>query len=756
MNAASLERLKQADAIYRRLVEDDQHLLSEDALGEHTDDPEVAALVRRLYAQSTGDDDAKVPTMIGGHRLERLLGHGGSSSVYLATQDLDGAARRVAIKVLHGQLRNDLVARVQRERRALARLNHPNIASVHDVGVDADDAARPASYLVMEYVEGASLIEWIAGPHDAQARARLFLPLAEAVAHAHQRLILHRDIKPSNVVVTRDGTPKLLDFGIAKLLDEAGVGHDTEAGLPLPITLPFASPELVLGEPAQVASDVYQLGALLYVMLAGRPPFDSASRRKLCADITSGQYTRLRHLPEPRPRVATDLEAIVDKAMAVDPSERYNSASDLAADVRAYLEGRPVRARRGSAFYVARKLVARNRFATALSAAFVLSLAAATGMLWQQNRRLDEARREARDEAASANAVLDFMEGIFRQAAPEVARGEVYTVKDAVKRAASALPGPFADRKRTHARVLSTIGRIEEDLGDLPAALAHYEHAAALAGELGRGEMEAARNLGRVLFRLGDYAAAEKQFEAILAREATTPSEGEARLAALGNMAGIYAARDDDRAVPAARAHVEERIARQGERAPETLQAINNYASMVGRSSQVTEDERRAMMLLMEKTRAAAQEVLGRRHPLGLSYETNYLVLRGRLGHRDEVMAPLEGNCAAAETVLGASHVIAMTCRYHLAFFEIEGGRVDDAFAHLDAMLARATAALGPRHPMFWEWQLRVIQELQEHGRDDAARKILESAGEPPMLSQRMLDNYAGVMQRAGLDRAAR
>ena len=286
----------------------------------------------------------------GPYRLVREIGRGGMGTVYLAERDDRLFEKRVAVKMIYGARQGTEAARRFRaEWRILAALEHPNIARLLDAGVLDDGAA----YLVMEYVEGRPLVEYCA-PLPIARRLELFRGICAAVEYAHQHLVVHRDLKPGNVLVTEEGTPKLLDFGIAKILAlSPGDGGDVTIGQAHPMTPDYASPEQIRGGVISTASDVYSLGVLLYELLAGVRPFRLAG-------MTFEEAVRAvceTEPPPPRsvaPAIASDLDAIVRKAMRKLPAERYASARELSSDIAAFVAGRPIAARRPSAAYVVR------------------------------------------------------------------------------------------------------------------------------------------------------------------------------------------------------------------------------------------------------------------------------------------------------------------------------------------------------------------------------------------------------------------
>lgn len=347
---------------------------------------------------------------IGPYLVLERAGQGGMGTVYRAVRE-DDYRQEVAIKLVKREVETEaLTARFRRERQALARLNHPNIARLLDGGTTAD--GRP--YLVMEWVEGTSITEY-ANTRKLGVRERLglFLTVCDAVAHAHRNLVVHRDLKPSNLPITAAGAPKLLDFGIAKILaPEAGEEEAMTVAGGLALTPDYASPEQVRGEPLTTATDIYSLGATLYELLTGVRPHRFETRTP--PEIERVVCEREAALPSAVARapgvgasaLRGDLDNIVRKAMEKDQGRRYSHVDEFAADVRRYLEGLPVLARPWAVGYRARKFVARNKALAGAAAAVVVALAAGLGLtLWEAGvarhqreaaeRRFELARRVA-------------------------------------------------------------------------------------------------------------------------------------------------------------------------------------------------------------------------------------------------------------------------------------------------------------------------------------------------------------------------
>ncbi|MBL8763929.1 MAG: serine/threonine protein kinase [Phycisphaerae bacterium] len=400
------------------------------------------------------DDPYFIPERVGPYRVLREVGRGGMGSVLLAMRDGDRLAPRVAIKLVkRGMDTQELLRRFQLERQVIGALNHPNIARVLDAGATED--GRP--FFVMEHIEGQSIDDYCdSNALGTSERLKLFCKVCSAVHYAHQNLIVHRDLKPSNILVTKEGEPKLLDFGIAKLLNAEVLGISLSTAPEARLMTPeYASPEQVRGEPISTASDVYSLGVILYELLTGRRPYNFKSRlaneieRVICEVDPEPPSTAVTHpaevytkdgqtrtlsaeeiarKQEARPttlrrRLSGDIDNIVMMAMRKAARRRYSSAEQLAADIFNHMEGRPVIARRDTFMYVFGKFAQRNKLPIGAAAVMVLLLAAgaagtATGWIRARaNQVLAERERDRSDRlyALARDGIGDFFLGVNKE-----------------------------------------------------------------------------------------------------------------------------------------------------------------------------------------------------------------------------------------------------------------------------------------------------------------------------------------------------
>ena len=500
-------------------------------LERHCDDPDLRRRVlERVAAAESGvgglhgsaaehaadlvanaGDDRLIGEKLGPFLVEDRIGSGGMGVVYLARRDDEQFDQRVVIKrVRRAAASTALIQRFLQERQILARLDHPSIARLVDGGVD--DESVP--WLAMEYVDGVPIDEFCAS-RPVEERLDLFREVCAAVAAAHRNLVVHRDIKPSNVLVTAEGHVKLLDFGVAKLIDDDPTNSELTHIGPAPMTPEYASPEQVREEPITTASDVYQLGLLLYRMLTG----ENAQRA-----TTSKLVELQREVLETRPelpsvaagagagrRLRGDLDTIVMFALNKDPARRYESASAMAADVLLHLQGRPIAARADSLGYRTGRFMARNPIAitSTLVILALLGWIAVSSVLQARSLRVE--RDRAQLEAHNAEEVANFLIDLFQQSDPDVAAGEDPTARELLARGAERIETELADQPATQIRLMRTIAEIEAELGNFESAHELLDRALARAlPVLGLANEET----GLIALRLGELHGDEGSFGA--------------------------------------------------------------------------------------------------------------------------------------------------------------------------------------------------------------------------------------------------
>ncbi|HET9990829.1 MAG TPA: serine/threonine-protein kinase, partial [Kofleriaceae bacterium] len=494
-------------------------------------DSEIRARAKRLLdADAAAGDFLEAPTHlpglaigdpIGPFQIRELLGRGGMGEVWLGERVDADFAQRVAIKILPIAGDRDAAARFRRERRVLARLDDPRIAKLLDGGVTND--GRP--WLAMELVEGPELLVACCGL-ELEAKLRLFAEICDVVQAAHRSLVIHRDLKPSNILVTADGVPKLLDFGIAKLMT---ADADSEGGLTRtserPMTLHYASPEQIRGGEITIASDVWSLGVILHEILVGARPYTGASRVETEAAILAAVPSRpSTKLEGARAReLRGDLDAIVMKALRAAPSERYASAEAFGADIRHHLARSPVAARGDATGYLLRAMVRRHRAGFAVAGlAIALLLAGIAGTVWQARR--------AREQSAKAARVSNLAVGLLESFDPDRVTSSPLSQREILERGSARL-SELASDPDAQARLLGVFAQTWLDLGDQRRALPLANRAVVLGYTFDPGGLGLAKALevrGSIEYDMLDLVRARYDFADAL--QIATDVEGGAGL----------------------------------------------------------------------------------------------------------------------------------------------------------------------------------------------------------------------------------
>jgi len=627
-----LSSFARADAFFKRLTP------LRDAILSDRETKEFGAV-----DPAEGPHEDPQPERIGPWKVLSLLGRGGMGAVYLAEREGPDYEHRVAVKVLHaGLVRGPFRERFLAERRILATLTHPGIAQFIEGGWLPD--GRP--WLAMEFVEGEDIIAWAdARKLGLRARVELFVQVCRAVEYAHRRLVVHRDLKPSNTRVTPEGTVKLLDFGIAKVIQaegDAGTSPEITAVYPLSsqaLTPAYASPEQLRGDPVGVASDIYSMGMLLWRLLAGENPrretgvdpkrgTDSSRVTPLQVLRTEGRLqaeAERRGLSPERFRreLRGDLTAILQTCLRPEPDARYGSVAELEMELRRYLEGRPVAARSGSRAYRMRRFVARNAWALVAGVVAALALSGGVAGIWIHSLRLEEERDRATLEAERARAATGFVVDLFEGA------GEG-TALDTVRAGTLLERGEERLRERTTAHPLlraelllalananAGLRRVGEDMR------LREERLTVLEEHMGPHSMEFARELadhGRyrgVAFQWASSRdALTRALEAVDSASARgEPADPRLRAMILGDLAlSLRRTGETDAAVDAAfEALALRQLDRESEGDPALLSAMADLASTLRGADRLEEAEALLRELVAVSAQRPAEIPLGER-----------------------------------------------------------------------------------------------------------------------------------------------
>lgn len=634
----------------------------------------------------------------GPFRLLRLLGEGGMGTVYLAEQARP--RRPVALKLIRtGALSPELVARFRREAEFLAQLSHPGIAQVFEAG-EQDTPAGPVPYLAMEYVEGEPL-----RPHcerhalDDRARLALVARLARAVHHAHVRGVVHRDLKPANVLVDAQGQPRILDFGIAKAVDEvADAPRLTRMG-DMVGTLHYMSPEQLAGDSRRVdqRSDVYALGVILYELLAGSHPH-ALGNSSLIEAARIVQEQPARALARARPGLPADVDTLVMKALEPEPDRRYQSAAELAEDIERFLGDRPILARPPSPGYLLGKALRRHRVAAVAAALVLASLVGATVVSMRFAWSEAAARAESDQRAETNAAVSRFLTDMLSSADPERALGQSLTVREALDRAADSAEATLAAQPAVRAQVLGTLAASYRSLGDPERALALFDAALALSGRT-LAEASVQLQLGRIGAGL-DAGQAEallpgiEQLDAALRgargahdvqRLAARMEHGRALLGLGRNPEAMAAFREVLQATQVAGDALDPEVA---------IQARHNLASALRTTGEYAESERVLRELLDIRTARHGPD-----HPLSLYTRNNLAAAIQMQGREAEAEAEFRAVLEARRRVLGDSHLSTLTTAQNLANLLLQQQRHAEAEPLVRETAAVTERVLGAAHP---------------------------------------------------------
>jgi serine/threonine protein kinase/Tfp pilus assembly protein PilF len=662
---------------------------------------------------------------MGAYTLASLIGQGGMGNVWLAQRSDGRFEGQAAVKLLNASLVGRAgEERFRREGSILARLRHSHIARLVDAGVSP--SGQP--YLVLEHVEGEQIDRYCDGKGlNVEARIRLFLDVLAAVGHAHTNLIVHRDIKPSNVLVGTDGQVKLLDFGIAKLLEGQGGGGEAtaltrEGGRAL--TPEYAAPEQVTGGAVTTATDVYALGTLLYMLLAGRHPAERVlkSPADLYKAILEAEPQRLSEAvarikgqtaetlesnaalrattPDGLRRLLKgDLDTIVAKALKKNPEERYASVSALADDLTRYLNDEPISARRDTLAYRTAKFVRRHRRGLAAAAAVVLLLACLVGFY---TARLAKERDRARLEAQKAAKVSDLMTGLLTGADPyETRQGREPTVRGILDAGAERLEKELAGQPELQAEMLTLIGRTYQRLGVYDKAQPLLEKGLAIGrrffGEGNERVAQSLNDLGVLLREKGDSAAAAPMLEEALAkRRRVLGPEHKDVAVTLVELGRVYSDQGDDRrAEPLYRESLAIRRKVLGEEDHETAVSEAGLATLLWHRGDLAGAEP-----LFRRVLATFRKVRPPDHPdVGIALNNLALVVADK-GQYAEAETLLRQSLAIGRKALGEKNPGNVGKLNNLSNALREQGKYDEAASFLREALEIAVPALGEDHPL--------------------------------------------------------
>lgn len=674
-------------------------LSSHEATGALLDIP-LEARATLLFAAVEDDVDVALPEQIGPYRPLSLLGSGGMGAVYLAARSDGAFEQRVALKLIHaGFTPMEARGRFLRERQILAGLRHPGIAQLFDGGV----TEQGLPYFTMEWVEGEPITTWCdAQGLDVEARLDLFLHVLDAVAYAHRRLVVHRDIKPANLLVNARGEPKLLDFGIAKLLD--GSEEVTQTSHSRPFTPTYAAPEQLYNEAITTATDVYALGVLLYELLAGRAPRRLRQNQSVVGDSAEFERTpprlslalaetlsantdaacavalaaRERHLQ------SGELDQIVRIALARQPEQRYASVDAMAEDVRAWRAHRPLLSRPTPWSLRARKYLRRHWRALGVLATLVTAIGVGVAS------SLYQARQAEREEHTSAQ-VRRVLTDLFSAADPNVAQGRDISVRQLLDQGRYRVMHELAESPELRAQLLFDMGRIYRSLGENQIAVELLDAALpAMPSDTDRARVLTERALSLDSMReLGRAQADAEQAVRLV------PRLGDEHVAAVVALATIELSLDHFDA--------------GAQRLQSLREALLAQAQSAGRSLRLAHVTSELAMLRTQQGRWDEAETL-MREGIALSGaqpdqpdrgvdQVNLGEILGKLGRFDEAEKALLQGIALHTRVLGPTHPLTLGARKELAMVLIKQRRFDEGDREYRETIELYKETLGAQHP---------------------------------------------------------
>jgi eukaryotic-like serine/threonine-protein kinase len=740
---------------------------SDTALFQTVLDRISAAWLRELTDEPTseGEEIAEATThgpgdRIGPYQVRRVLGRGGMGEVYLCERADEQYQKQVAIKLVsRGVLSRQVQTRLRTERQILATLDHPNIARLLDGGTTAEGIP----YLVLEYVEGEP-IDTYCDTHRLSigARLQLFRVVCSAVQSAHRNLIVHRDLKPSNILVTADGTPKLLDFGIAKLLDVRQTAHTiamTQADVRI-MTPDHASPEQIRGELITTASDVYVLGVLLYELLCGQRPFQVSGlrfreiERVICekeppppsdacktTDLSSRELERIAEQrgstsQRLRRELSGDLDNIVMMAMRKEPERRYGSVERFSADIDLHLRGMPVLARQDTWGYRAHKFVARHTLGVVLSGLFVLLLAGFAVSMYIQAERLREERDRTRAQFERAEAernraerVSTFLVDLFRRSDPWESGGENATALELLERGAQRIETELANDPDTQANLLDAVGRVYLARGETDKAIALLDRALRLRRDLFGSEhlitASSMQGLGIARRYKGEFDQSRVLLEDALRIQTQKLGERSEPVAVtLDELARWY--RDIghlDVAEKTFRRSLASFTAVDGPQSPQVSSVTNDLATLL-----LYKGEPAAAEQLYRKALDADRARLKPDHPLLATEMTNLAIALQMQGKLTEAEPLFKESIESLERVLGRDHSSTIGALSNYGWFLQVKGDMDGAEKVLRDVLALDQKVQGRSHPYVGHDMSNLADLLYARGQFDEAERLYRQA----------------------------
>jgi serine/threonine-protein kinase len=662
---------------------------------------------------------------VGPYQLQRQLGAGGMGTVWLATRADGLFERSIALKLPHrGMFGADLAERMARERGILAGLDHPHIARLYDAGLTTE--GQP--YLALEYIEGVAINEYCRlNDCSIGERLRLFLQVADAVASAHARLVVHRDLKPANILVSNDGNARLLDFGIAKLLDAPAAAEAPLTQLSVHAMTPdYASPEQILRHPVTIASDVYSLGVVLYELLTGERPYRLRrdTRGALEDAILQSDPRRPSELSPSRARtLCGDLDTIVLKALRKKPDERYSTVNALADDLRRHLQGRPVLARADGAWYRTSRFVRRNRLAVAATCSVAVALLAAVVIASVGLLQARAAERRARLDAETTRQVSQFMVDLFKVSDPGEARGNSITAREILDKASTRVTSSLTTAPRVRAELLATMADVYAKLGLYSEALKLAQSALELRRRDSPRSVELAASLDQVgevlsLLRRGEQGERLHR-QALALRRALQPVDHAAVAKTLQHLAMSRYMEGDFRATMPLLIESRDELRKVANPRQEQLGELLKYTANLHQEK----GEADKAISLYREAFTALRGSLGEDHPSVAGALGDLAIALKDARQYEEAEKAYLDSLALQRKVLGARHPDVGNALNNLSVLYFDQGKFESALAAAQEGAAILRATLGDAHDTTNITRLNVARAHTQLGHLEVAER---------------------------------
>jgi len=718
-------------------------------------DEELRREVLSLLARDTNEDFIRDPIasaalaftakpkddltgeLIGPYRITRLIGRGGMGIVYEAERDDEQFQQRVALKIIKRGMDTDFVRdRFLRERQILASLDHPHIARLFDGGATPDGLP----YFVMEFVAGEPITTYC-HRHELSVneKLKLFLKVCSAVQHAHQKLVVHRDLKPSNILITEDGAsglPKLLDFGIAKLLspDLSQAQTRTETALRL-MTPEYASPEQARGQAVATTTDVYSLGVVLYELLTERRPHEFKTyspaeiERAICetqieepskvVGRRTGAPTRLAR------QLAGDLDNIMLMAMRKEPERRYQSVEQFSEDIRRYLAGMPVVARKDTFRYRSGKYVRRHKAGVAILALLAILAIAMT----IQAARIARERDRANQEAATARAVTESLVAMFEVADPSKARGNVITARELLDQGAEKVVRELKDQPAVQAKLLDTIGQLYQSIGLYDREQPLLEEALKLRRQtLGKESLDVAaslNHLGEVARLKGDYVGSEPLFrEALIMRRKLLGAESREVAESLNDLGDLLVYRGNfGEAENLLREALALRRKLLGAESAEVADSLHSLGQLMWKTGKLHEGE-----LLYQQALNLRRKMYGAEHPLVATSLNNLAIILQEQSDLKGAETLFREALVMRRKLLGEDHPEVVVSLASLAAVLKDLNEYDEAERLYRQALTLNRKVFGEEHPLLATTMHNFAMLLRDKGEYEEAEALYQQS----------------------------